>query len=235
MYDVCWKLINIGADIHHVNDGKKSVLYYSLELCNYSKQPNNENIRLTNYFITNKVHLNAILYMNNNTHLIHIILMGQLEIANKLIDNGANLDIKNDVGNTALMYACKHHYNVLVDKLILKGIDISLSNNDGDTAFNWACYSKNVEIVKLLLHIHNKADIYVISPKWGSAVESCLMNIGTQSFNENSATIIKLLLQCGYKLNDKGLTLLKRQLMLLKETITFIVQDPYDIMPLIEQ
>ena len=48
MDEVCWKLINNGADIYHINDDEKSALYYSLIKGKKWYQCNN---KLVTYFL----------------------------------------------------------------------------------------------------------------------------------------------------------------------------------------
>ena len=76
---------------------------------------------------------------------MHAILDKNLELADILIDEGANLDLQDDNGWTALMYACENHFNVIVDKLILKGANIDILNKRKTNALMISCKHNNLE------------------------------------------------------------------------------------------
>jgi ankyrin repeat protein len=72
---------------------------------------------------------------------------------------GVDIDIQDDDGFTALMYACDKNNIEIVKLLIENGSAINIQNNDGFTALMYACEKDNIEIVKLL--IENDADINI--------------------------------------------------------------------------
>ena len=75
---------------------------------------------------------------------------GNIEIANLLIDLGANINLKDNKGNTCLHYAVYSGNNSLVKKLIMIGADKTIVNEDGNLPINLAENSNNNEIVNTL-------------------------------------------------------------------------------------
>ena len=60
------------------------------------------------------------------------------EAAKLLIENGADLGLQTEKGETALMYAIKRGFTDIAKKLIDKGANLDLEDNDGITALEWA-------------------------------------------------------------------------------------------------
>ncbi len=77
------------------------------------------------------------------------------KIIQMLIDNGADLNTKNEKG-TALIWAVNGGYKEVVKMLIDGGADVNIPGRDGITALMWAVDKGNLEIVKML--IDAKAD-----------------------------------------------------------------------------
>ena len=76
-------------------------------------------------------------------------------VAEFLINNGADINVKNNHGETPLMYASKLHNIKVVELLIQKGANINAFNNYGNTALIYGV--NNLETVKLL--VENGADV----------------------------------------------------------------------------
>ena len=71
-----------------------------------------------------------------------------MAIVKILIAANANLNLQNEDGTTALMFAVSSNHKEIVKLLIDAGADINLKDNDGDTALDFA-KEKN-DIIKLL-------------------------------------------------------------------------------------
>ncbi len=84
---------------------------------------------------------------------------GQLDCIQTFLKIGVDINLKDEYGNTALIYACKYSNtisNIETLKLLLEhGADVNLQDRDGDTPLIYACrYSNttsNIETLKLLL------------------------------------------------------------------------------------
>ena len=56
---------------------------------------------------------------------------GNQIIALKLIDSGADINLINEDGNNALIYAVRYNHPEIVKKLILRGADLEHKNKKG--------------------------------------------------------------------------------------------------------
>lgn len=87
---------------------------------------------------------------NGNTALINTIVDSDNATAKKLIDKGADLNLKNKYGNTALIVAVSNN-NIEVSKMLIdKGADLNVKYFD-DCALTIAIKKENVTLVKLLI------------------------------------------------------------------------------------
>ena len=77
-----------------------------------------------------------------------------------LLKSGANVNLKDNDGWTALMYAVRYQESIsCVDLLIEAGADIKTTNNYGTSALMIACcYNNNPEIIKKLLSYYTVTD-----------------------------------------------------------------------------
>lgn len=90
------------------------------------------------------------------TPLISAMDYIKLEIAELLIDEGADIDLANENGITPLMYAAffttVQERNIdIVHLLIRKGANINLTDTEGNSALLYACHNKNIKGAQLLL------------------------------------------------------------------------------------
>lgn len=81
-----------------------------------------------------------------------VIKAGRLRIAESLIEAGADVNQKDDEGNTALLLAVKNGYSSLIDPLLNKNADIEATNNDEMSALKLAiCYATASDVDLLVL------------------------------------------------------------------------------------
>ena len=73
------------------------------------------------------------------------------EIATLLINAGADVNIQNEWGYTALMSVCYLNHIKIADILINAGADINAKDKQQQTALMIACEKNRIEIVKLLI------------------------------------------------------------------------------------
>ncbi len=67
------------------------------------------------------------------------------------VTSGIDINIKNDNGITALIFASRGGNKEVLELLLDKGADINVADNDGNTALIFASYAGNKEIIELLL------------------------------------------------------------------------------------
>jgi len=71
-------------------------------------------------------------------------------IASILINLGADVNIQNNDGITALMFACSQGFLYITNKLIDFGANIHLTNCNGETALDNAIQQRNYDVIILL-------------------------------------------------------------------------------------
>ena len=82
-----------------------------------------------------------------------------------LLDDGADINAKDNQGFSPLIYAAQQGHLPLVDLLVLRGADLNLANNYGATSLSMAAQDGLLEVVKLLVkkgsNIDQSADLGV--------------------------------------------------------------------------
>jgi hypothetical protein len=88
---------------------------------------------------------------NGNTQLINAAIYNAKEMARQSIEWGADINAQNNIGDTALIEACrKGHYDIVV--MLLKcGASLGIKNNFGQNAIMETPKSGNVNIFALLI------------------------------------------------------------------------------------
>jgi len=87
------------------------------------------------------------------TPLVMATYSDQLEVANYLIDQGADINAKDGMGNTALMGVCFKGNNAMIKMLIAQGADVNVQNNKGDTALSFASQYGHATSAKILENV----------------------------------------------------------------------------------
>uniref|UniRef100_A0A915E7L9 Myotrophin n=1 Tax=Ditylenchus dipsaci TaxID=166011 RepID=A0A915E7L9_9BILA len=73
------------------------------------------------------------------------------EVVNKWLSNSIYVNMKDELGNTALHWATQSVNKELVEKLILHGGDAFIKNQDGKIPLHYAIMKKDFDLIKLLL------------------------------------------------------------------------------------
>lgn len=92
-----------------------------------------------------------------NTALFCAINAKDMDMTKLLIDNGANINLKNADEDTPLLIAARKNLTNLVELLIKHGADVNAKDKNGNTPLIFATKKRNLSVVKDL--IRKEADI----------------------------------------------------------------------------
>ena len=123
-------------------------LIYNMELINYIRSGQVAPLKLT---LESNPQLANAKDERGFTPLVLATYMGQKEIAETLLEYGAEIDAQDALGNTTLMGVCYKGSQDLAEMLITKGANINLSNKEGDTALTFAEKHGQEGIANLLI------------------------------------------------------------------------------------
>jgi len=138
-------------------------------------------------------------FSNVNNELLSAASSGDTAAATRLLGEGADVDAKNNQGDTALLLAAKSGKIDTAKLLIEKGANLEAKNNVGETALIAACTSGHAEIAQLLVEKGAATD----AGDDGGATPLMYAGLG------GNKAIIDLLLLKGANINaqdDKGET-----------------------------
>lgn len=88
---------------------------------------------------------------NGDTPLHYAVLSGQQDIAEFLLDNGAEISSKGAHGKTPLHLATEHEMIDMVQFLCDKAADVSAKDENGETPLHYAAKLLNVPLIEVLL------------------------------------------------------------------------------------
>jgi ankyrin repeat protein len=126
-----------------------------------------------------------------DSYLIRASAYGHIDMVKKYIEDGADVNAKNDDGNTALMMASWNGHIEVVRFLLKNGADVNAKNNDDNTALQTASMNGRTETVAMLLN--NGADVNMKDEEGTTA-------LGAAS-EAGETEVVKLLLKNGADVN----------------------------------
>lgn len=103
---------------------------------------------VANFLIDNNADINY--SSKNGTPLMACVVKGEFELLDKLLTKGANPDLTDDNGMTALMLAVQFNNPEMVKKLLNANANKELKCKNNKTAFEYAVLSDNDQIINLL-------------------------------------------------------------------------------------
>ncbi|OAQ99952.1 hypothetical protein LLEC1_04023 [Akanthomyces lecanii] len=84
-------------------------------------------------------------------HLIGWAVQQFSNIVKLLLENGANVEVKDEDGRTALSYIAEQGHEAIVKILLEKGANVEAKDRNGQTPLSWAAEKGHEAIVKMLL------------------------------------------------------------------------------------
>jgi len=121
---------------------------------------------------------------------------GDLADVKELVEAGANINVKDGNGWTALMFATDKKHLDIVKYLVEKGADINVKDKFSSSALTYAILRNSLDIVKYL--VEKGADINVKNDKGVTAL--------ILAASENRIGIVKCLVEKGADMNVKDWT-----------------------------
>ncbi len=116
------------------------------------------------------------------------------EVVQMLIDNGADVNARDEVGNTALEEASRNSTPEVIQVLIDARADVNARDEVGSTPLMGASWRNTPEVIQVLLD--NGADLHVRAENGSTALSRA-------SFNNNNRQVIQLLIDNGADVNAK--------------------------------
>lgn len=90
--------------------------------------------------------------------LIKAAKKGNLELVNSLLENGVDVNSRDEKGWTPLIWASFNNYTALIKTLLKKGADVNAKDNEGRTALILAADNGWVETMKTLMEAGAQID-----------------------------------------------------------------------------
>jgi ankyrin repeat protein len=135
----------------------------------------------------------------HNTALHLACYSGNLEVAHMLLDLGANVDKRNEEGETPLHLVSRGKYKYqelgagIARLLMERGVDVQAKDKTKHTALHSASFHGRLEIAKILL---DHGAIANVESEQGETPLH-LVSRGEYESQEQGASITRLLLKCG--------------------------------------
>lgn len=104
---------------------------------------------LDGYFYFSELDEVLLAFVKQNLYIA--VRSGSMNAVRCLLENGADLEVTNKQGKTALVYAAKYGYSDILEELLLHNVNLEAKGTDGRTALIEAILNEEPEIVKCLL------------------------------------------------------------------------------------
>ena len=162
----------------------------------YSIALRKEYTDLAKLMINGGIYLNSVDFMGNTILITTLIFTDDIDILKLLLRKKANVNVKNNKGETPFTIACKKHNFDAMKLLAKKGADINVKSEEDDgfmlTPLIKACEDRDDELVKILLEIGAGKD--------NTELQRALLT----ACQVGDLELIKLLIKNGADINDKG-------------------------------
>lgn|SRR5574343_1551744 len=119
------------------------------------------------YWINEGSNINA-KNLLGRTHLINATMLRRINVVKLLLQYDADVDIQDDYGWTALMYASNKGNLECVQRLLKAGANPLLKDRTGKTAYDIATNSKIKEILRVVMNAYRMMPLLVDAYKKSS-------------------------------------------------------------------
>ena len=157
-----------------------------------------KNVKKVQLLLKQGADVNKITWISEHTVLQLAILNGNREIAQTLIESGANINAKNMKGETALITAAQRGDINISQLLIVNGAKLGSRTKDNWTALHWASVGEDNEKLSRLLLAHG-AHLNVKNNEGNTP-----LNLATK---EGHTSTVELFLKRGAKIDKRTLAL----------------------------
>lgn len=133
--------------------------------------------------------------------LYDAIRKGNIETAKNIVENGFDINGKNEVGGTPIIWASEANQIEFVEYLISKGADVNAKNNIHYTPLHWASIYNLEKIIELL--VKNGADLEAlagISSVSGEKYKNTPLHFAARKGNFEA---VEILIENGANINAK--------------------------------
>ena len=172
-------LLKYGADPNQILDGQSLLDYFVMEgLDTIDDQEKSKKIvnMMRKYGAQSLIVTSSDRNQKNLTDLMIDVKLQDKKAVKEKLKNGVDVNAKDFVGNTALIFAVfGDRENLDIIKMLLEnGADVNTKNNDGNTLLHELSYAPDLDIIKMLLE--NGADVNAINKKGESVLDLMIKN-----------------------------------------------------------
>ncbi len=165
-YEYCKILLDNEADVDCINFSKPRTYEEKMDGLSQLR------MSLDNKFDYSEVTDDSAFKYSKDTPLIRAIFRNNIRLVKLLLENGANVNYVNALGNTPLLLLCKNYNNLEMLKLLLEyGADLSIKDEKGYDSRLYTISEKKIDLMNYLFDIGeipyqlnlNTHDIYLTS------------------------------------------------------------------------
>lgn len=138
--------------LDHFSDGGKTVLYIAYQ---------NRNVNFMKLVLSFGADINFTYGKKSNTLLIEACKANHIQFTQLLLENSANMDTRNNEGQTAICISCEFEQTEIVQLLLNNGANVNICNNVGLGPLYFACTTHQVDTVSLLLENHAETNVCI--------------------------------------------------------------------------
>jgi ankyrin repeat protein len=200
--EVARVLLDHGANANMVTEEGETVLHI---VSRGEYDPQERGVSTARLLLERGVDVDARENKYGRTSLHNAALKGRLEVAQILLDHGANANMASDTGSTALHMVSEGEYDsqeqgVSTARLLLeRGVDVNARRKDGRTSLHWAAFKGRVEVARFLLD--HGANANMANDMGSTALH--MVSEGEYDSQEQGVSTARLLLERGVDVNAR--------------------------------